>query len=119
MLQLLVQRSGETVVLKCSGRLVAGDGLDALQRTARAQRASVLLIDLAGADSLDAAGLGALLAVREWCASQTTVLKLLNPSQHVREILALTALDSVLEVRPEESESDLEVQMREWACAES
>jgi anti-anti-sigma factor len=68
-------------------------------------------------ETLDAAGLGTLLRVRQWCDSQGTNLKLINPNKHVREVLALTALDSVLDVRPAESDDDVRSLARDWACA--
>jgi anti-anti-sigma factor len=118
MLQLLVQHSGDIVLLKCKGRMVAGDGLKALQRTATAKRASGLVIDLGEVESLDAAGLGTLLRVRQWCNTQGMSLQLINPNKQAREVLAMTALDSVLEVHPK-SEADVEGLQREWACAEN
>jgi anti-anti-sigma factor len=118
MLQLFVERSGDTVILKCRGRIVAGNSLRALQRAATSQPASGLVIDLAEVEILDAAGLGALVRLRQHCESQGTSLKLINPNKHVREVLTLTALDSVLEVHPAESQAALEDLLREWACAE-
>jgi anti-anti-sigma factor len=119
MLQLLVQRSKDKVVLHCRGRIVAGEDLKALQRTATTEATSRLIIDLQGVESLDAAGLGALLQVRQWCSAQGTDLKLVNPSKRVREVLALTALDSVLDLQPAEGEEDFQALPRDWACAET
>lgn len=119
MLQLLPQRSGHTVVLRCTGRMVAGEGLKALQTTAMAERGTGLVIDLRGVEALDAAGLGALIRVRQWCDAQGMNLKLINPNRHLREVLAVTALDSVLDVHPMEDEEELQALLREWACAET
>lgn len=117
MLQLSAQRSANTVVLQCTGRIVAGEAVMALQRTATAQSAAGLVIDLQKVEILDAAGLGTLLRIRQWCESKGMTLKLTNPNKHVREVLAVTALDSVLEVHPSEGDSD--VLRQEWACAET
>lgn len=119
MLQFLTQRAGDIVVLQCTGRMVAGDGLKSLQRMAIAQRAAGLIVDLRGVESLDAAGLGTLLRIRQWCEAQGMSLKLINPSKQVREVLSLTALDSVIQLQPAESAREVEVLLREWACAES
>jgi anti-anti-sigma factor len=119
MLQLLAQRVRNTVVLQCTGRMVAGEGLKGFQRTASAQRAAALIIDLQRVEAVDAAGLGTLLRIKQWCDAQGMNLKLINPGKHVQEVLALTALDSVLDVRPAESDSDVQALLREWACAES
>lgn len=119
MLQLSVRRSADTVILQCAGRIVAGEALMALQQTATAQRAAELVIDLQGVETLDAAGLGALLRVREWCDSQGMNLKLANPNKHVGEVLCVTALDSVLDVHAGGDSPEAQALLREWACAEN
>ncbi len=119
MLQLSINRAGDVAVLQCAGRLVAGEGLKALQETATAQRAAGLIIDLRRVETLDAAGLGTLLRIRQWCDAQGMSLKLINFNRRVREVLALTALDSVIELQAAESADELQVLLREGACAES
>ncbi|MGE5207372.1 MAG: STAS domain-containing protein [Chlamydiota bacterium] len=119
MLHFLTQRAGDIVVLQCTGRMVAGEGLKSLQRVAIAQRAAGLIVDLRGVETLDAAGLGTLLRVRQWCEAQGMSLKLSNPNKQVREVLSLTALDSVIQLQAAESAGQVDVLPREWACAES
>jgi anti-anti-sigma factor len=119
MLQLSIKRAGNMAVLQCAGRMVAGEGLKTLQKTASAQRAAGLIIDLRKVETVDAAGLGTLLRIRQWCNAQGMSLKLINLNRHVREVLALTALDSVIELQPAESSDEFQVLLREWACAES
>ena len=119
MLQLGINRVGDMAVLHCAGRMVAGEGLKALQKTATEQRAAGLIFDFRGVGTLDAAGLGTLLRIRQWCNAQGMSLKLINLNRHVRGVLALTALDSVIELQPAESADELQVLLREWACAES
>ena len=119
MLQLSIQRAGEMAVLQCAGRLVAGEGLKTFQKTATAQRAAGLIVDFRKVEALDAAGLGTLLRIRQWCNAQGMSLKLINLNSHVQEVLALTALDSVIELQPAESADELQVLLRELACAES
>ncbi len=119
MLQLLAQRSGDMVVLQCSGKVVAGEGLKGLQRTATTQRATALIIDLRRVEALDAAGLGTFLRIKQWCDAQGMNLKFINPGKRVQEVLALTALDSVLDVHPAASDDDVQALLREGACAET
>lgn len=119
MLQFLAQRSGEMVVLQCTGKIAAGEGLKGLQRTATAQRAAALVIDLRQVEVLDAAGLGTFLRIKQWCDAHGMNLKFINPGKHVQEVLALTALDSVLDVLPAASDDDVQSLLREWACAET
>jgi anti-anti-sigma factor len=119
MLQLLVQRRGDRVILQCTGKIVAGAGLKSFQRTATTQRAASLIIDLRRVEALDAAGLGTLLRIKQWCDAQGMDLKLINPGKHVQEVLALTALDSVLDVLSATSDDEVQALLREWACVES
>ena len=118
MLQLSTGRSADTVVVQCTGKIVAGEALNGLQRTATAQRATALMIDLQGVEIMDAAGLGTLLRIRQWCVAQDMDLKIVGPNKRVREVMSLTALDSVLEVQATEDDSDVQALLREWACAE-
>ena len=118
-MQLRIEHSGAVVVLKCSGRMVAGNGLKTLHRMATAQHASQLIVDLAEVPVVDAAGLGKLLHIREWCAAQGICLTLVHPTSHVREVLAVTALDSVLAVRSPEDEAEPDLLLRQYVCAES
>lgn len=99
--------------------MVAGEGLKGLHKVATAQRAAVLLMDLKGVLALDAAGLGTLLRIRQWCEAQGTGLKLINLNRPVREVLALTALDSIIEVEPTDPASESGTLPREWACVET
>ena len=119
MLHLSTRRLGNTVILRCTGRLVAGQGLKNLYSTAIAQQASGLVLDFEGIRALDAAGIGTLLRIRQWCGAQGMSLKLVNLNQRVREVLALTALDSVVELKSSEPADDSQGLLREWACAES
>ncbi|HYL94926.1 MAG TPA: STAS domain-containing protein [Terriglobales bacterium] len=90
-----------------------------MQGTATAQRAAALVIDLRQVEVLDAAGLGTFLRIKQWCDAQGMNLKFINPGKHVQEVLALTALDSVLDVLPAASDADVQSLLREWACAET
>ena len=47
---------------------------------------------------MDGSGLGLLAFLAGWTRVVGTELRLLNPSRRVRELLALTRLDSVLEI---------------------
>ena len=62
MLQVVVEHTADTVVLRCVGRIVAGEEVHALQDTVVSHTDKhVVLLDLAGVDSIDAAGLGLLM----------------------------------------------------------
>ncbi|HLK34964.1 MAG TPA: STAS domain-containing protein [Terriglobales bacterium] len=117
MLQFSVERSAGAVVLHCAGKLVAGNSLNALQVAASRQPAASLILDLQDVETVDAAGLGALLRIWDECSARGAGLKLIHANKYVREVLALTELDSVLEVHAHESEE--EELLREWTCAET
>src|SRR3974390_1558854 len=94
-----VHDSPESTLLRCSGRLVLHDGLDALCRAVKSQSGRTLQIELSGVASIDAAGLGVLAELQRWAREADRTLQLLNPSQRVRELIAKTGLSSVLEIR--------------------
>src|SRR5215470_11539183 len=84
MLRVIVHKSGETVVLHCQGRILAGD--DTLRRTTESQQGvSALLLDLAQVDGIDAGGLGVLLELRQWAQTNGIRLRLVNVTGIVRK----------------------------------
>jgi anti-anti-sigma factor len=86
-------------VVRCSGRLVRGNALDALRsRLEQLQNIRVLVVDLSEVDQLDAGGLGTLLLVRRWARLNGIQMKLVNPSVFVLRVLEATRLTSVFEI---------------------
>jgi anti-anti-sigma factor len=55
-------------------------------------------LDLSEVESLDAGGLTALLSLHHWTRSHAIQLKLVNPSNFVREVLERTRLDRVFNI---------------------
>ena len=98
MLKITVQNLGDTSVVRCDGRIVAGDGGSILRNAVLSQRHSrMLVIDLARVERIDAAGLGVLLGLRESARSRAITFKLMNATKRVEEILELTHLQRVFE----------------------
>ena len=98
MLQCTVQQLGDASVLACRGRIVIGEAYAVLREAATSQgHSSVLVVDLAQVDRIDAGGLGTLLGVREWAQANRIRFKLMNVMHKVEQILELTALDRVFE----------------------
>ena len=87
MLTLEIQNHTHFAVLRCSGRIVHGDGADELLRAAMSQEKRHLQIDLSGVESIDAGGLGVLAALEQWAKDGNRTIELLNPSMRVREAL--------------------------------
>jgi anti-anti-sigma factor len=108
MLTINVERFSEVVVLRCSGRLVCGHET-ALLCSAMQQESRNLVVDLTEVDAIDAAGVGALLALQ----AAGVYLKLLNPSRQVREILKVTRLNSIFEICESQSIAETQQSMQE------
>ena len=99
MLNVTIQHSEDMAVLRCVGRIVAGDEADILRKAvlSQANRRSVVL-DLTRVDAIDGGGMGVLLFLRGWARATEVDLKLMNPTSRVRELFELTNLDSVFEI---------------------
>jgi len=93
MLRVTVKDSDDGVVLQCHGRIVAGDETAILCAAVR-QRGRGVTLDLTGVDAVDAAGIGALIALQ----ASGIYLKLLNPVPQLREVLRVTQLESIFEI---------------------
>src|ERR1035438_5990643 len=98
MLKITVQKLGDTSVLRCHGRIAAGDDGSILRKTVFSQRHTrMIVIDLARVERVDAGGLGVLLGLRESARSNAIMFKLMNATKRVEEILELTHLHRVFE----------------------
>ncbi len=93
MLNVTVEDRNDIVVLHCTGRIVRGEET-ALLCAASRQHGRTVVIDLGRVDAVDAAGIGMLVSLQ----AAGIYLKLINPNQHVREMLGVTHLDSIFEV---------------------
>ena len=79
--------------------MVAGEDTRALRDgVTHADGERLLVLDLAEVDAIDAAGLGLLVFLHTSASIAGKELKLINPTQRTRKLLALTNLDSVLEI---------------------
>lgn len=93
MLKVTVEDRGEAVILRCLGRIVWGDERTLLCAAVHQYGRNVIL-DLGGVDAIDAAGIGALISLQ----AAGAYLKLMNPTEPLREVLRVTRLDSLFEV---------------------
>ena len=93
---------GETVT-KLSGRFDANECdefdvyVDQL-KTSGGTAESNLIFDLSAVDFIDSTALASLVALSKWAAANGRKMEVRNPSNPVRIILELTALDRVLNV---------------------
>ena len=93
MLNVTVEKLDEAVVLHCAGRIVRGEET-ALLCAASRQHGRTIMLDLEKVEAIDAAGIGALVALQ----AAGIYVQLVNPNQHVRELLRVTQVDSILEI---------------------
>jgi anti-anti-sigma factor len=111
MLQIKVHNGNEAAILACEGRIVLGQATTALESAAQAVCARSVILDLSRVQSVDAAGLGTLLRIKQRVESAGARLRLLNPPPLVRRMLSLTRLDKVLEIHNSEPAT---VGLRRW-----
>src|ERR1700716_709913 len=102
MLTVTVKESDDGVVLQCQGRIVRGDETAILCAAVRQEGRKVTL-DLTGVDAIDAAGIGSLVSLQ----ASGIYLTLLNPAEQVREVLRVTQLESVFEIRDSRAAGEL------------
>jgi anti-anti-sigma factor len=98
MLSFRIQKLGDATVIRCAGRITFSYA-DALRiAVLRQPRIRTVVLDLADIIAVDAAGLGLLVALREWSKETGTALKLMNLTPKVEALLELTHLKSAFEV---------------------
>jgi anti-anti-sigma factor len=99
MLTVDVEKTGDVAVVRCVGRIVRGAEVGTLRNAVFSQKdIRIAVIDLSDVEALDAAGLTALLSLRQWARSRNTQLKLVNPSHFVNEVLTRTGLNRVFDI---------------------
>jgi anti-anti-sigma factor len=76
--------------------------LDELVRLVRLQTDTKVLIDLSTVSRIDSTGLGILMNCYCHTLKNSGALKLLNPKAHVKDVLSITRMDSVLETFEDE-----------------
>ena len=99
MLNVIIQHSEGMAVLRCVGRIVAGDEANILRKAVLSQANNrTVVLDLARVDAIDAGGMGLLVFLQGWAHATEVDLKLMNPTSRVRDLFELTNLDSVFEI---------------------
>lgn len=68
------------------------------------QNKRVVVLDLTSVSSVDARGLGVLVLLKQWAHGAGVKLRLI-PSKTVQELLDLTSLHSLFEIRPSKAQS--------------
>jgi anti-sigma B factor antagonist len=91
-----IERDGDTVVVKCHGRLVAGTTEELYQDVKHIlPQTKVVVIDLAELTYVDSMGLGALVRLYSSARQSGCEFKLLHLGKQLRNVLKMTNLLSV------------------------
>lgn len=99
MLNISAERTGDVAIVSCCGRLVRGESATTLRQAVVSQKEiRVIVLDLTGLEFVDAGGLGTLVSLQQWSRSRGIQLKVVNPAPFVRDLLARTGLDRVVDV---------------------
>jgi len=105
----VISRKAETVrVIKITGRLDPGEAPDQLFEMVEgflAEEEIDFLIDLRSVTYISSTGVGSLIKSYRLVLKNKGHLKLLSPSQSVRNILAISKLDGVFEIFSSEGEA--------------
>ena len=98
-LEIKSEQSGDVAVLQCLGRMVRGEALQRLkQAVTTLKQPRVVVLDLTEVEILDGGGLGMLVFLHRWTRDNDIQLKLVNPSNFVREMLGRTRLSCVFDI---------------------
>src|SRR3954465_11241243 len=100
MLKVHTRKLGNVAVVSVQGRIVNGETASLRQEVDPQSRVNTVLLDLSRVSTIDASGLGLMLKMREETQSKGMRLKLMNVTNLVGRVLAITKLDSVFEITP-------------------
>lgn len=94
-----------TPILRLNGKII-GNAVEALRHEMRIQieqGGEHLILDLTDVPLLDSSALGAIIATLQALKKSDGKLVLLNPQEAVQNVLAVTRLDTVLEIYQDEA----------------
>ena len=100
MLKVHTRKLGNVAVVSVQGRIVNGETAPLRQEVDSQSRVNTVLLDLSRVSTIDASGLGLMLAMRAETQSRGMRFKLMNVTNLVSRVLAITKLDSVFEITP-------------------
>jgi len=96
---------GAANVIEVTGRFISDDNNDELNNIINKYVSSGeknFLIDLSGVTFISSTGVGSLIQALRLIQREEGQLKLLNPSQCVRQIIAISKLDDIFEIYTDE-----------------
>jgi len=102
------RQAGDITILDLTGKVTIGEGSVALRTTIRrllGEGKNKLLLNLAGVGYIDSSGIGELVSSFTAVNKEGGVLKLLNLTQKIQDLLAITKLLTVFDVYDSEAEA--------------
>ena len=100
MLKVQTRNLGNVAVVCLQGRIVNGETASLREVVDSQMNSSAVVLDLARVSTIDASGLGMMLALRKQAEAKGVGLKLMNVSKFVKQVFEITRLDTVFEVIP-------------------
>jgi anti-sigma B factor antagonist len=99
MLTINVETFKDLAIVRCTGRIVRGENIRTLKtEVISAKDTRLIVLDLAQVESIDAAGLSALVSLHHRSRSRGIQLRLVNPSRFVLDVFNRTKLSSVFDI---------------------
>ena len=106
--KLNTRQVGNVSVMDVAGRITLGEGSAALREALRdmvAKNQNKILLNLADVTYIDSSGIGELVSGYTTVANTGGQLKLLNLNKRVKDLLQITKLYTVFEVKEDEAEA--------------
>src|SRR5690348_10851497 len=99
--------SGDTVILRCYGRMVFGDEGAAFRERLRNMLIGTpkVVVDLAKVDYIDSTGLGILVELLISARGKGGEIKLVSPSERVQQVLYHTKLNTAFRIYRSDQEA--------------
>lgn len=107
-LNLTERQAGDVTILDMSGKVTIGEGSVALRTTIRrllGDGKKKILLNLGGVGYIDSSGIGELVSSFTAVNKEDGTLKLLNLTQKIQDLLAITKLLTVFDVFDSESDA--------------
>jgi anti-anti-sigma factor len=98
MLRVYAKKLGTVAIVCLQGRIVNGETAALRDAVDSQSNVSAVVLDLGRVSTIDAAGLGVMLELRERTQSRGIAFKLMNMTKLVSRVLEITRLNSVFEV---------------------
>jgi anti-sigma B factor antagonist len=102
------RQAGDVTILDMTGKVTIGEGSVALRSAVRRlmeEGKKKILLNLSGVSYVDSSGIGELVSSYSTINREKGQLKLLNLTQKIQDLLAITKLLTVFDVYDDESEA--------------